>query len=428
MFSKSLEPMIGIDVVDALRRFFQHRIASTEIVELLVIAVSLLVTGLVCVAVNLVFKRLVRRWLETLIKRSAVKWDDFLLKWHVLDRLAPLAPALAFYALIPAALNDYPSLSAFLLRLTVVYMIALGVLVTDALLNALLDIYQSLAFSKAFPIKSLMQVLKIVTYSVGVILTVSVVANKSPIYLLSGMGALTAVLMLVFKDPILGFVAGIQLSRNQMVALGDWIEMPKYGADGSVIDLALTTVKVQNWDNTVTMIPSYALISDSFKNWRYMSESGGRRIKRAVNIDLQSVRFCTEEMLRRFEKIAYISDYIADKQKEIHEYNRTNAIDLASLANGRRLTNVGVFRAYILAYLRHHPMINQEMTLMVRQLAPTENGLPIEIYAFCKDKEWVSYEAIQSDIFDHTLSVVPEFDLRVFQSPTGADFRAVSAV
>ncbi len=422
MVMGSLEPMCGIDGVDALRHFFQARIASTQAVELLVIAVSLSVTVVLCLVVNFIFRRMVRSWIEKLIKRSPVKWDDLFLKWHVLDRLAPLAPALVFYALIPAALDDYPSLAAFLLRLAVVYMIALGVLVVDAVLNVLFDIYQSFAFSHAFPIKSVVQVLKIASYSVGIVLVVSVVADKSPVYLLSGMGALTAVLMLIFKDPILGFVAGIQLSRNQMVALGDWIEMPKYGADGSVIDLALTTVKVQNWDNTVTMIPSYALISDSFKNWRYMSESGGRRIKRAVYIDLQSVRFCTEEMLRRFEKIAYIADYVAAKQREIQEYNLNNAVDLASLANGRRLTNVGVFRAYVLAYLRHHPMINQTMTVMVRQLAPTENGLPIEIYAFSKDIEWVNYEAIQSDIFDHTLSVVSEFDLRVFQNPTGADF------
>lgn len=421
----SFEPAIEMNAIHALRRIFQQRIESPQLAELLVIAVALVTTLVLCLIVNFIFRRVVQPWIERLIRRSAVKWDDVFLKWHVFDRLAPLVPALVFYALVPVVLDDYPRLASWFSRLTVVYMIVWGVMVAEAFLNALFDVYQSFAFSKPFPIKSAIQVVKIAAYSVGTILIVAVVANKTPVYLLSGMGALTAVLMLIFKDSILGFVAGIQLSSNQMVALGDWIEMPKYGADGTVIDLALTTVKVQNWDNTVTMIPSYALISDSFKNWRYMSESGGRQIKRAVNIDLQSVHFCTEEMLRRFEKIQYISDYLIAKQREIEAYNRTNGIDLASLANGRRLTNIGVFRAYLLAYLRHHPMINQEMTVMVRQLDPTETGLPIEIYAFCKDKEWVNYESIQSDIFDHTFAVIPEFDLRVFQNPAGADFKAL---
>jgi miniconductance mechanosensitive channel len=239
--------------------------------------------------------------------------------------------------------------------------------------------------------------------------------------LLGGMGAMTAVLMLVFKDPILGFVAGIQLTSNRLLAVGDWIEMPKYGADGSVIEVALTTVKVQNWDMTITTIPTYALISDSFKNWQGMAESGGRRIKRAVYIDLQTIRFCTEEMLERFRKIQYIAAYICEKQTELDEYNRQHGVDQVTLANGRRLTNIGTFRAYVIAYLRHHPMINQNMTFLVRQLAPTSRGLPLEIYVFSKEKRWVNYEAIQADIFDHILAVAPEFDLRVFQEPSGND-------
>jgi miniconductance mechanosensitive channel len=229
----------------------------------------------------------------------------------------------------------------------------------------------------------------------------------------------------VFKDPILGFAAGIQLSANKMVMIGDWVEMPKYDADGDVIEVGLTTVKVQNWDKTITMIPTYSLISESFKNWRGMQDSGGRRIKRSIHIDISSIRFCTGEMLERFAKIQYISDYIAEKKEEVAAHNQTHRVDTSILVNGRHLTNVGTFRAYVEAYLRHHPLINQEMTFLVRQLAPTEHGLPIEIYVFSRDKVWANYEAIQADIFDHLLAVVPEFDLQVFQNPTGSDFQGL---
>ena len=232
--------------------------------------------------------------------------------------------------------------------------------------------------------------------------------------------------MLVFRDSILGFVAGIQLAANRMVSVGDWIEMPAYGADGDVLEVALTTVKVQNWDKTITTIPTYALISESFKNWRGMSESGGRRIKRSVSIDMSSIKFCDLEMLERFEKIQYISGYIEQKKNELKDFNRAMSVDTASLVNGRRMTNIGTFRAYVQAYLQNHPKINKDMTFLIRQLPPTENGLPIEIYVFSNDKVWANYEAIQADIFDHVLAVVPEFDLRVYQNPTGADFRILN--
>jgi len=209
--------------------------------------------------------------------------------------------------------------------------------------------------------------------------------------------------------------------------VGDWIEMPKYGADGDVLEVALTTVKVQNWDKTITTIPTYALISESFKNWRGMANSGGRRIKRAVNIDMSSIRFCDEAMLERFTRIQYIAEYIEDKYHELETFNQSANVDNASLANGRRMTNIGTFRAYVVAYLRNHPMINMDMTFLVRQLPPGQHGLPIEVYVFSKDQVWANYEAIQADIFDHILSVVPEFDLRVYQNPTGADFRMLGA-
>jgi miniconductance mechanosensitive channel len=211
-----------------------------------------------------------------------------------------------------------------------------------------------------------------------------------------------------------------------MVARGDWIEMPKYGADGDVLDVTLTTVKVQNWDKTITTIPTYSLISESFKNWRGMQDSGGRRIKRSVHIDISTVKFLDEQMIERFGKIQYITDHIEHKKQELAEYNELNQVDLSHLANGRRMTNVGTFRAYVEAYLKNHPQISQEMTFLVRQLAPTPKGLPIEIYVFCKDKVWANYEAIQGDIFDHILAIIPIFDLQAFQEPAGKDFRGLN--
>ena len=229
--------------------------------------------------------------------------------------------------------------------------------------------------------------------------------------------------MLVFKDSILGLVEGIQLSANQMVSRGDWIEMPKYGADGDVLEVALTTVKVQNWDKTITTIPTYTLITESFKNWRGMSESGGRRIKRSINIDIGSIKFCSQEMLERFSRIQHITEYLDKKRQEISSWNAARNLEASDPLNGRQLTNVGTFRAYVAAYLRHHPMVHQDMTFLVRQLAPTAQGLPIEIYVFSRDQVWSNYEDIQADIFDHILAIAPAFDLSVYQSPSGGDVK-----
>ncbi len=376
---------------------------------------------------NLVAKRYILSALTWAISRSKTDWDDAFLRRRVLKRLANLAPVLVIYVLTPMALAGLGRPIAFVRGTTQVFMIVILMLVLDSVLNAVVDIYRTFEISKEIPIRGFIQVLKLLLYFLAVILIISIVLNKTPVYLLSGLGALTAVLMLIFRDAILGFVAGIQLTANKMVAQGDWIEMPNYGADGDVMEVTLTTVKVQNFDKTVTTIPTYALISESFKNWRGMEESGGRRIKRAVTIDMNTIRFCDQEMLGRFEKIEYISEYIEKKKRELKEFNRAKKVDHASLANGRRMTNIGTFRAYVQAYLRNHPMINPEMTFLVRQLRPTEHGLPIEIYVFSKDKAWVNYEAIQADIFDHILAVLREFDLRIFQNPTGGDFRRLVA-
>ncbi|VDZ51934.1 Miniconductance mechanosensitive channel [Serratia odorifera] len=273
--------------------------------------------------------------------------------------------------------------------------------------------------------RGIFQGIKLVAAILIGIAIVSLLMGKSPLLLLSGLGAMTAVLMLVFKDPILGLVAGIQLSANDMLKIGDWLEMPKYGADGAVTDIGLTTVKVRNWDNTITTIPTYALISDSFKNWRSMSESGGRRIKRSINIDTTSVHFLSEQEQQRLNRNPLLLQYLNGKAQELNEYNRQKQWDLSSPLNGRRLTNLGTLRAYLEAYLRAHPDIHQEMTLMVRQLAPTPEGLPLEIYAFTNTTVWAKYESIQADIFDHILAVIGEFDLRIHQTPTGNDMRSM---
>ena len=368
----------------------------------------------------------VLRTIDALIRRTNTDWDDALIERRVLHRLAHLVPGLVIYRLAPLALVGHARLQEIVDTGVQGYLVLTSMLVIDALMSTTVDIYRSTKTSREISIKGLMQFLKVILYFLCGVFVVSVLLGKSPFYLLSGLTALTAVLLLIFRDAILGLVSGIQLSVNRMVARGDWIEMPKYGADGDVLDVTLTTVKVQNWDKTITTIPTYSLISESFKNWRGMQDSGGRRIKRSVHIDISTVKFLDEQMIERFGKIQYITDHIERKKQELAEYNEFNQVDLSHLANGRRMTNVGTFRAYVEAYLKNHPQISQEMTFLVRQLAPTPKGLPIEIYVFCKDKVWANYEAIQGDIFDHILAIIPVFDLQAFQEPAGKDFRGLN--
>ncbi len=396
---------------------------ADEITYFLARTISIVGVVLLSIAANFIARHYIVSTLTRIISKSKSKWDDAIVRQKSLSRLAHLAPALVIYVFAPLALEGFDLAIALLKGALQIYMILILMLVLDSLLNTFEEIYQNFRAAKEIPIRGFIQVLKLVLYFVAGISIISILLNKTPVYLLSGIGALAAVTMLVFKDAILGFVAGIQLAANRMVSVGDWIEMPKYGADGDVLEVALTTVKVQNWDKTITTIPTYALISDSFKNWRGMSESGGRRIKRAVNIDLGSIKFCNEEMLERFGKIQYISDYIEQKKHELERFNQSINVDNTSLVNGRRMTNIGTFRAYVRAYLHDHPAINKDMTFLVRQLPPSEYGLPIEVYVFSNDIVWANYEAIQADIFDHILAVVPEFDLCVYQNPTGSDFR-----
>lgn len=384
----------------------------------IVIAAVVLLVGLIAFLIS---RRIVGSGVHLILKRSRFTWDDHLLESKLFMRLTLIVPALIIHMFIPVVFEGYPRAGAAAIGAVQIYFICVTVMVLDALINSLHAIYQTFRVSREIPLKGFTQVLKIILYCAGMVLSVSVVLDRSPVYLISGLGAMTAVLMLIFKDPILGFVAGIQLISNRMLKNGDWIEMPKYEADGDVIDITLTTVKVRNWDNTITTIPTYALINDSFRNWRGMQESQGRRIKRAIYIDMGSIRFCTPEMMKKFSGIRYIADYMQRKSMEVSRHNADHGIEVKDSANARRLTNIGTFRAYVHAYLHNHPMINTDMTFIVRQLAPTAYGLPLEIYVFCKDKAWANYESIQSDIFDHLLAVAGEFDLRVYQYPSGSD-------
>lgn len=414
-----------VELLDIVRGELIQWGLTLEQAQLVARLLSLTTVALFALLVHTLARGPVLRVVKSLILRTGTEWDDALIEHRVLHRLAHLAPGLVIYRLAPIALEEHGRLAAMAGTGATIYILLVGALVADAFLSAALDIYRSTDSSREISIKSLVQFLKVILYFVVGLFALSVLLGKSPDYLLGGLTAITAVLLLIFRDAILGLVAGIQLTVNRMISRGDWIEMPKYGADGDVLDVSLTTVKVQNWDKTITTIPTYALISESFKNWRGMQESGGRRIKRSVYIDISTVKFCDGEMLERFARIQYITAHIERKKRELAEYNEVNKVDLTNLVNGRRMTNLGTFRAYVTAYLKNHPQINQDMTFLVRQLAPTEQGLPIEIYVFCKDIVWANYEAIQADIFDHILAIVPEFDLRVFQEPTGADFRAL---
>jgi len=373
---------------------------------------------LIAFIVYFIAKRVVVHLIHLLFTKTKSDLDDVLVNRKVFRRIAYLAPSWVLFKLMPEALEKYPDIASLVSIGIKVYTVIVIALIVDSIINALMDVYRSFRISRQIPIQSFAQVAKLITYFVAIITVISLIIGESPLKLFAGLGAMTAVLMLIFKDPILGFVAGIQLSYNKMVGIGDWVEIPQ------ILEIGLTTVKVQNFDKTITTVPTQSLINESFKNWRGMQESSGRRIKRCIYIDINTISFCDEERLERYGKIDYISEYIESKQTEINQYNESFANATKSVVNGRRITNVGTFRAYMLAYLKNHPHINKDLTLLVRQLAPTELGLPLEIYVFSSEKNWIKYEEIQADIFDHLFAVAKEFDLRVFQRPTGMDFAA----
>ena len=352
-------------------------------------------------------------------KRTKYVSDDIFLKNRLFHRGANLAIPITI-SLLGGSL---PSDTHLLDKIASVTGILVFVLLIDSLLNSIDEIYNRYEVSKIRPIRALLQVVKVVVIIVCGIAAVAVLIGESPMVLLGGIGAMTAVTSFIFKDAILGFVAGIQLTTNDMIRIGDWIEMPKNSADGTVVELSMTTVKVENFDKSITSIPAYSLVSDAFINWRGMENAGGRRIKRALYIDAADIRLCDDEMISRFRSMTLLRDYIDNKLREIEAYNKAHQVDLSEPVNGRRITNIGTFRAYILQYLKQHTGIHKELTMMVRQLEPDDRGVPLEIYAFTNTVNWAEYEGIQSDIFDHLYSVVSEFGLHIYQKPSGADIR-----
>ncbi|MGM0375590.1 MAG: mechanosensitive ion channel family protein [Bacteroidota bacterium] len=390
------------------------------------------VTALIMVGVAwicyLITRRLLLYAIIRIIRKTPSKLDDFLVRRKVFHRLAHLVPIVVIYGLSILFWGHQPGILVVFHDVVFLYLVAILLMAFHSLLKAVEDIYNTFPFAYERPIKGYLQVIQLLAVIVGVLIGVSIVFNVKVTSIFAGMGALAAVLMLVFRDSILGLVAGVQLSANRMVRVGDWISMPSHNADGAVQEITLNTVKVRNWDKTISTIPTYAMVSDSFINWRGMEESGGRRIARAVYIDLHSVKFCTPEMIERFKKIHHLKSYILQRQEEIEKYNRQHQIDVSLSVNGRRMTNLGVFRKYLENYLIRHPEINEKMTLIVRHLEPTEKGIPVQIYAFCRQKEWARYEGVQADIFDHILAIVSLFELRVFQNPGGDDLRELAGL
>ncbi len=389
---------------------------SAKILYYIIISIILL---FVCTIVNFITKRLILKIVTAVVKRNNYKWDDIMLENKVFHRLSLLIPGMLIYIFA----EFYNEFDFIVRKIATIFILTVTTMIFKSLLASLDSIYRQNPVSKERPIKGLLQIIEISIYIIIGIAIISILINQNPIYLLSGIGAVTAVITLIFKDIIIGFVSGIQLTWNDMLRIGDWIEMPKYGADGDVLEISLFSVKIQNFDKTISTIPTSAFITDSFKNWRGMRDFGARRVKRSILIDMNTIKICSDEMIEKFKKIEFIKEYIEIRTNEIENYNREKRINTDMLINGRQLTNLGVFRVYLTNYLQNRINVRPGSTVMVRQLAPGENGIPIELYLFVADIEWANYEAIQADIFDHILAVVDTFELKIFQHPTGNDIK-----
>ncbi len=372
--------------------------------------VSLIAAGIL---LYFIARLIISKTVHVLIKKTPSKYDDLLIKNRVFVRICLLIPAILIRFFIEDTLPDFPEAAAVITKITRIYEIVVYTSILLAMVNTAHEFYNSFETSKLKPIEGLVQVIKGILIAVCVLLITAFLLGKSLGTIVIGLGTISAVLLLIFQDSIKGFVGSIQLSINDMLRIGDWIAVGP--ADGTVLEINLTTVKVRNWDNTITTIPTYTLVSSPFTNWRGMSESGGRRIARSINIDVNTIRYCTPEMLENYKRYELVRDYITKREEEILEYNKANRIDMSEIMNGRQQTNIGIFRAYIKAYLNNNPRLNHNLTIMVRQMQPTEYGLPLQIYAFSNDKQWINYEEIQSDIFDHVLAATTMFDLKIYQ-------------
>ncbi|MCC5916099.1 MAG: mechanosensitive ion channel [Cryomorphaceae bacterium] len=396
-----------------------------EVSQFLVLMIDLSLLTIATFIGAWISKRIFLRIIKAIIVRSRNKYDDVLLEMRVFDQLAYIVPAIVVKYIAPKIFNYFPTMYLVVDKVTSLFIIVVFMMAIHRLLKSVGVIAGQIPTFEGKPVKSFVQVFSIINVIFGTVFIISFVVGKNPIAILSAFGALTAVLMLVFKDTILGLVASIQLSANDMVRVGDWVSMDKYGADGDVLEINLTTIKVRNWDKTITTVPTYAVIADSFKNWRGMQAMGARRIKRSVMIDVNTVKFVDEELLKQLKDVFLLQGFIDKRKSEIEAHNAKYDFNRSVLINGRNMTNLGVFRQYVLSYLQNHPKVHQGETVMVRQLQPTEHGIPLEIYCFSNDIAWVNYENIQSDIFDHIFAAIKHFDLRVFQVPSGLDFRTV---
>ena len=368
----------------------------------------------------LITRHIIVRTISNVLQRTNIPLLEGFTKYKVFEKLTLLVPITILDLLFPLALGHYTLLSTTADKILSISILVVFISMLFALLDALNDMATAKGITRRMPIKSFVQLIKLFTFFIGIVVSMSILANESPVIFLSGLGVATGFVMLVFKDTILGFVAGIQLSANRMITLNDWIEMDSFKANGSVEEISLTTVKVRNFDNTVSMIPAYALVQNAFINWQGMSDSGGRRIKRSVNIDVNSIRFMTADEIESLKGIRILREYLFEKSKEIDTFNE-ELDDIPHLGNTRQMTNVGIFRAYLAAYLRTNKDIHSYMMFMVRQLEPTPEGLPLQIYAFTNNTDWVFYEGVQADIFDHIYSIMPLFDLRPYQALSGHD-------
>ena len=377
--------------------------------------------SLFSLVIYILIRYVVLRLIFHLFEKTSTKLDDILIEQGFLNRISYAFPLLVFYNLFKHLIGNYEIVNRLLLCLVAIVLVA----AINALLNVLNDIYNKSKYSDSINVKSYVQILKLIVNLFAIIIIIAILTGQSPFYLLSGIGALTAVLMLVFKDTILSFVSSIQINSNNLFKIGDWVEAPQFGADGDVIDIALHSIKIQNWDKTISIIPTHKLVDSSFKNWRGMTDSGGRRIKRSINIDLNSIKFCDDVLIEKLKTITVISEYLNNKLSEINNHNESKSKD--SIINGRALTNIGTYRAYVKAYLKNNKYIHENMTFLVRQLSPTENGLPLQIYVFSNNTNWVEYEEIQSDIFDHLLAALEQFDLKIYQQPSGNDLINLSS-
>jgi miniconductance mechanosensitive channel len=418
----------GGETIESLRSLLDWLMAQFEHSGIDAVWAGLLVNligGLLLVFLSwlayLVAKRVVLRAIRFLSSKASSGWDKVLIEHKVFARLSNVVPALVAHVLAPVVFAGVESLVGFVQGLAKVYLVVVLLFTLQALLNGLQTIYQRYDIAKRMPIKGLLQAAMLVASFVGGVFIISIVMGREVGTLMAGLGAMVMGFLFVFKDAIMGLVAGIQIATNDTVRKGDWIEMKGHGIDGDVIDVSLTTVKVQNFDKTVVSIPTSKLITDACRNWRGMKDSGGRRIKRPIRIDMRSIRFADEALLEKFQRFDLLKGYLQSRLDEVNVHNQTANMDLSELVNGRRLTNIGTFRAYIMAYLKSHPQIRQDRTFLIRQLEPGDNGLPIEIYIFTDTTVWAEYEAIQADIFDHLLAVIPEFGLAPFQNSTGKE-------